>query len=281
MGPMPELPEVEVARLNLSRWATGRRVATVEAEATRVLRPAGPRALSALVGAQVVSVDRTGKALLVRLAGRRGAVGLYSHLGMTGKWVRRAAGEPTPHSRARLALDDGKVLHYVDPRMFGRLLVVPRARFEALPAVSQLSPDPLRDGIDAARLGQRLVATRRAVKVALLDQKVLAGVGNIQAAEALFRARIDPRRLAADLTRGEVVRLAEGVLGSVRRTLEAFRAEGVLSDEGEVTYVEEGGDNPFLVYDREGEACPRCRRARIERIVQSGRSTFLCPRCQR
>jgi len=110
--------------------------------------------------------------------------------------------------------------------------------------------------------------------VKLLDQRLLPGVGNIHAGEACFRARIDPRRPSRGLSRAEVKRLAEGVLASFRLTLDAERGP-------EITYVEEGGENPFLVYAREGEKCPRCRRETIRRIVQAQRSTFHCPRCQR
>jgi formamidopyrimidine-DNA glycosylase len=277
---MPELPEVEVARANLARWALGRRITAVEAEPTRVLRPGRPSSLAALVGARLAAVDRTGKALMLRLDGKRGTIGVYSHLGMTGKWLRRRGGEAARFSRVRLALDDGWVLHHADLRLFGRFLLVPGARFERLPEVARLGPDPLRDGVDVEALAAALARTRRPIKVALLDQAILAGVGNIQASEALFRARLDPRRPAADLSRPEVRRLSAGVLASIRDTLEAFRQDGALDDRAVVAYVEEGARNPFAVYDREGEPCPRCKRARVARVTLGGRGTFFCPREQ-
>jgi formamidopyrimidine-DNA glycosylase len=273
---MPELPEVEIAARNLRRWAVGRVVVAAETDrrAGRIFRPGtGPALARAIAGRSIESVGRVGKHLMVAMGGSE-PVGLHSHLGMTGKWLRRAPGEPSPsHSRARLLLDDGATLHYRDPRLFGRLRTVPGARFDDLPEIRALGPDPLEAGIDVDRLAARLARTRRPVKVALLDQRLLPGVGNIHAAEACFRARIDPRRRAASLSRAEVRALARGVLASVRA---ALRAE----DGPEVVYVEEGGDNPFLVYAREGERCPRCRRARIRRIVQAQRTTFHCPRCQ-
>jgi formamidopyrimidine-DNA glycosylase len=175
---------------------------------------------------------------------------------------------------ARFALDDGGVLHYSDLRLFGRLRLVPGARFEEVPEVAALGPDPLEDGVDPARLGELLGRTRLAVKPKLLDQKLLAGVGNIYASESLFRARIDPRRPSRELSRRAVTALAGTILDAMR--------EGIARQERpEITYVEEGGENPFLVYAREGEPCPRCGRARIQRIVQAQRSTFFCPRCQR
>ncbi len=275
---MPELPEVEIAARNLRRWAEGRRIEAAEAEpsARRLFRPASPRTFAAaLAGARVAGVDRRGKQLLLTLEAAGGALGVLSHLGMTGKWVRRAGGEPGPsHSRARLRLEDGAVLHYRDPRLFGRLRLVPGARFGEVPEVAALGPDPLLDGVDPERFQARLARIGRPVKVALLDQGLLAGVGNIQASESLFRARLDPRRRARSLSRAEVGRLARAVEASVREAIE--REEGP-----EPTYVEEpGAENPFRVYGREGEPCPRCRRGRIRRAVQAQRSTYWCPRCQ-
>ncbi|HVP69544.1 MAG TPA: bifunctional DNA-formamidopyrimidine glycosylase/DNA-(apurinic or apyrimidinic site) lyase [Anaeromyxobacteraceae bacterium] len=275
---MPELPEVEIAARNLRRWASGRRLVRVEAEpaARRIFRPLSPRAFEdALRGSRLREIRRRGKQILVTLEADGAPLGLVSHLGMTGKWLRREPGEPVPaHSRARLHLDDGAVLHYRDPRLFGRLRVVPGARFEDLPELAGLGPDPLEDGIDVRRLWLLLRATRRPVKVALLDQRILPGVGNIHASEALFFAGVDPRRRSRSLTRLEVGRLGRAVLRSIERTLKK-------EDGPEVAYVEEpGAENPFKVYAREGERCPRCRAASLRRIVQAQRSTFYCPRCQ-
>ena len=130
-----------------------------------------------------------------------------------------------------------------------------------------------------ARLAERLarLPARLPIKVALLDQSLLAGVGNIQASEALFRARIDPRRPAATLGRAEVGRLRRGILASIAHTLEALA-----SGDSDIRYVEEDrNDNPFLVYARAGQLCTRCKRAQIERVVQAQRATFYCPYCQR
>jgi formamidopyrimidine-DNA glycosylase len=280
---VPELPEVEVAARNLRRWAVARRVRAVEGGPSPVLRPGGPRALRPLEGARVTGVERIGKNLLVSLAHGRSPVGLWSHLGMTGKWLRRRSGEPAPRfSRVRLALDDGAVLHYADMRLFGRLRVVPGARFDEVPDLAALGPDPLRDGVDPARLRERLGRLRLPIKVALLDQRLVAGVGNIQASEACFRARIDPRRRASSLTRAEVGRLARAIVASIRYTLARFEDEGVTRDDADIAYVEEPKTpNPFRVYDRAGERCPRRDGGVIRRIVQAQRATFFCPKCQR
>jgi formamidopyrimidine-DNA glycosylase len=275
---MPELPEVEIAARNLRAWAVGRTIERAEAEPTAryVFRPATPRKFAAEVaGRRFQSVRRIGKQLLVALDGPGGATGLLAHLGMTGKWLRRREGEREPEFvKARFHLDDGHVLHYRDPRLFGRLRIVPGGDFDLVPELKELGPDPLEDGVDPGRLATAFRRRRGPVKVVLMDQGILPGVGNIQASEACFRAAIDPRRAASDLGRAEVERVAAAVLESVQEAI--ARQEGP-----EIEYVEEGGENPFLVYAREGERCPRCRRADIRRLVQAQRATFYCPRCQR
>jgi formamidopyrimidine-DNA glycosylase len=273
---MPELPEVEFARRCWERWAAGRTVTAVTAQAGRVLRPAGPRALQVLRGARFEAFERRGKNLLLTARRPRGAVGLWSHLGMTGKWLRRPAGTPPPRfARASFALDDDQVLHYCDMRLFGRLQVIPGARWHEVAELAALGPDPLVDGIDRARLAERLARLRIPIKVALLDQALLAGIGNIQASEALYRAGIDPRRPARALSPPELRRLTRGIESSIAATLKGFQRAG-----DDITYVEEPGTpNPFAVYDREGAPCPRG--GVIQRIVQAGRSTFFCPTCQK
>jgi formamidopyrimidine-DNA glycosylase len=287
---MPELPEVEVAARNLERWALGRRVTAVRAARSRILRPASPARLTALRGARFTDVRRVGKNLLITLAAKTPgkaaaggrAIGLWSHLGMTGKWLHRRAQDPPPRfSRVALVLDDGWTLHYCDMRLFGRLQLVPGAQFGEI--TKALGPDPLNDGIDVPALHRRLSAIGQPIKVALMDQRLLPGVGNIQASEALFRARIDPRRKAASITRAETGKIAKAVLASIDHTLAEFAAEGAVGPDAkaDVSYVEEpGGPNPFLVYGRAHERCPRCKKADIQRIVQAQRSTFFCPRCQ-
>jgi len=205
---------------------------------------------------------------------------------MTGKWLHRRASDPSPRfSRVRIDLDDGASLHYADLRLFGRFRVVAGASFEALPDIAALGPDPLADGIDVDRLAGRLARTRLPIKVAILDQTLLHGIGNIQASEGLFRAGIDPRRPARSLSRAELARVARGLMDSIQFTLKTFARSGADAD---IDYVEERKiPNPFLVYGRAGERCPRCRRAKrgrevgtITRIVQAQRATFFCPRCQ-
>ena len=279
---MPELPEVEVAARNLRRWAVGRTVRDVSSHgAARIFRPQTSRAAARLAGARFTEVNRVGKNLLLTLRQAAGPVGVWSHLGMTGKWLcGPAAGTPPRFARVSLALDDDRALHYCDMRLFGRFQVLAGGKFSAVPELAALGPDPLNDGIDAVALHGRLQRLTVPIKVALLDQSLLAGVGNIQANEALFRARLDPRRPARTLTLAEVRRLRRGILASIQFTLKQFAAEGADSGDSEIRYVEEPGTpNPFLVYGRAGQRCPRCRQSTVVRIVQAGRSTFYCPAC--
>jgi formamidopyrimidine-DNA glycosylase len=266
---MPELPEVEIARRNLERWLGGGRLTRVELSPRLYYGGSAPVFARRLVGRRVRAVERRGKWLRLLCDG---ALTLYSHLGMTGKWVLRKHADPEQrYERARLDTARRSV-RYVDPRLFGRLFGV-AGDGAPPPAWSALGPDALVDGIEPARLHARLARIRRSVKETLLDQSILAGIGNIQAAEGLWRARIHPERPAASLTLAEARALARGLGGSIRDTLGS-------EDSPEITYVEEpGAENPFDVYGRQGEPCPRCG-TRLRRIVQGGRSTVYCPRCQ-
>jgi formamidopyrimidine-DNA glycosylase len=267
---MPELPEVEINARNLRRWLGRKSFTGVTLPPSRVLRPAASaeEVRARLEGRRVQGVDRRGKWIRLRLDS---GDALYSHLGMTGKWVERpTTGAPLPHERACLTVAERAVC-YTDPRLFGRLQL--KGRGERLPEWEALGPDPLTDGLDAALIKARLAGKRRSIKEVLLDQSLFAGVGNVQGTEALFFARIDPRRSAASLTSAEVERLVEAVGQTIARTLEKESGP-------KLVYVEEAGaPNPFLVYGREGEPCPRCA-TRLERIVQGGRATVFCPRCQ-
>lgn len=270
---MPELPEVEHAARCLRRWLEGAVVVRAEADASRVFRGGGRRDfVRSLPGRCLERIERRGKLLLLFFDAD---LGLLSHLGMSGRWVDagRAGGAAPPHSHARLTLEGGRVLHYRDPRMFGRIEIHPASALLGLPAVRALGPDPLNDGIDAAALHATLKKTGRAVKVALMDQGVLAGVGNIYATEALFRARIHPARAASSLTRREVGRIAAGI--------EAAMGAALAGMKDELRYLSDGShvDNPFLIYDRAGAPCPRCRRA-LEKLTLGGRTSAFCGKCQ-
>ena len=273
---MPELPEVEHARRQLEAWLTGKTIAAAHAPASRLLRPGTPAALEkALVGQKVRAVERRGKWL--RLVLGDGST-LHSHLGMTGKWVQRPAKDPSPRAE-KLRLDlAGRhpTVRLLDARMFGRLLVVAAgaAGTQAEPDhLEGLGPDPIADGIDPAYLARELERSRRSIKERLLDQRLLAGIGNIQATEALWRAKMDPRKRAGHLTLTEIRALASGLRWTLARTLAA-------QADAEIVYLgEPEAKNVFKVYGRAGEPCPRCRHT-LTRIIQGGRSTTFCPSCQ-
>ena len=266
---MPELPEVEIARRNLERWLRGTRVAGADADRTRIFRGANRPSFERLRG-RLVFARRRGKTLLLGFEGNQG---FLSHLGMTGKWVRRPAGQVEPYSRGRLFLADGSVVHYRDPRLFGRIQPGPADALLSLPEVTELGPDPLLEPVDGPRLEGIFGPSRTALKVALLDQRRLAGLGNIHAAEALWRAKLSPLRAASSLTGAEWRRLATAIRAVIRF---ALRKEGG----DDIAYVEEpGAPNPFRVYGRAGKPCPRCRSA-IRSVRQAGRTTYFCPQCQ-
>jgi formamidopyrimidine-DNA glycosylase len=267
---MPELPEVEIASRHLRSWLAGRRIVKARAERSRVIRGQTPRRFAELGGRTLARIDRVGKWMLLSFDGGEA---LLSHLGMTGKWIRRARSEkPPPHVRATLELDDGHAVDYRDPRLFGRLVRIKLEQLRDSPPLRALGPDPL-GGIDVDRLHAFLSRTKRSLKEALMDQRTLAGLGNIYVSEALHRAGLAPQRAGVSLSRDETERLAHAIGQSLRAALDA-------EDSPEpIMYVEEGGENRFLVYDREGQPCATCTTP-IRRTVQGGRSTYFCPTCQ-
>jgi formamidopyrimidine-DNA glycosylase len=267
---MPELPEVEITRQNLERWFEGRRIVRAEAERIRTFRGGRPEEFEAIRG-EVREVSRKGKYLLLSLANDQG---LLMHLGMTGKFVRRPAGTSEPYSRARFFLDSGEVIHFRDMRLFGRIQPVDATQLWDLPVIRELGRDPLIDGLTPSQLRQAIGQTKRSIKVALMDQGRIAGLGNIHATEALYRARIHPARRPRSLSLQEWKKLSKAIHDTIQFALADESSE-------EIEYVEEAGsENPFLVYGRAGETCRRCRKAGIQSSVLGGRSSFFCPKCQ-
>lgn len=256
---MPELPEVEAAMETLRRWAVGRRIAKATLLHPALQRRVTPAQLRALRGARIDRVERRGKHQLLHLDGGRI---LHVHFRMNGDWARGALdGELPKFARAVLEFDDDTRLVFVDSRMLGTI--------DVHPAGSQLDlglgPDAADAGWTAAQLGAALARKRGPVKPVLLDQRVVAGLGNIYAAEALWRARISPFTAASALSDAQV-----GALRSAIATV-ILRATGSRYTDDDTVHLD--------VYDREGLPCRRCR-APIERAVQAGRSTFFCPECQ-
>ena len=260
----------------------GRRI--VHAELRRGdLRWAVPKTLvGALTGGRVEGFVRRGKYILMRLAGGQSVL---LHLGMSGRMVITRSGPPmpVPHEHLVLEVEDGWRIAFVDPRRFGSLDLVPTALEALHPLLASLGPEPLGPGFTAAVLSAALAGRRTPIKAALLDQSVVAGLGNIYVCEALFRARISPRRLAASVAGARAARLAP----EIRATLtEAIAAGGsslrdYVQPSGELGYFQ----HAWKVYGRVGEPCENCPGAPacrgISRIVQSGRSSFFCARTQR
>ena len=267
---MPELPEVEYARVSLEHWLRGATIESIEVGDGRILDGSAARLQRSLVGERVRAVDRRGKWLRVAL--EHGA--LFSHLGMTGKWVRVKPTETRRFERLRIDArlrGASRSVRYLDPRLFGRLVFADDGE---LPEWGALGPDPLHDGLDRDALFEALQRRSAPIKPTLMDQALIAGLGNIQVTEALFFARIDPRRPSRSLSKKEVNALVRGTDKTLRKTL----ADQVGP---EIMYVEEpGAENPFSIYGRGGEPCPRCGE-KLHKIVLGGRGTVFCTSCQR
>ena len=239
------------------------------------LRRAFPKDLGQrLTGAKVVSLGRRAKYGLIDTD--RGDTMIF-HLGMSGAW-RVDPEDVGKHDHLLIETDEGRRLHLRDPRRFGSVDLVPTADLAEWPAFKALGPEPLDGSIDGKWLKERFAGRSAAVKLLLLDQRIVAGLGNIYVCEALFRARIDPRKAAGKVSKPKLDALAKAIPEVLE---DAIRAGGsTLKDfaapDGELGYF----SKQFDVYDREGEPCRECA-GKVKRIVQGGRSTFFCPSCQR
>jgi formamidopyrimidine-DNA glycosylase len=261
---MPELPEVEHATAIARRIAVGRTITSV-----RVLHPSQRRSLparaaKALIGDRILDVQRRGKSQRFRLASGRE---LHVHFRMTGDWLEPGTSELPRTARAVFGFDDGSRLVLDDPRALSVVSLC------ASPAADDgLGPDALDPGLTATALATTLATRRIPIKVALLDQRVVAGIGNIYASEALWRARLDPRTPSNSVDPSALRTLLRAIRTTLTAALkrqERYYNSSSTEDEG----------TRFAVYDREGEPCRRCR-GRIKRITQAARSTYFCPTCQ-
>jgi formamidopyrimidine-DNA glycosylase len=270
---MPELPEVETVRRQLDPELRGRRIERLEVLDPRWCRPAPPAELEGSVsGATIRGLGRRGKYLLLGLDGERT---LVMHLRMTGNLVLGERSASERHLRARFRLEDGREVWFTDPRRFGEAFLIEDA--ELAGRFERLGPEPLSDEFTAEALASIASGRTAPLKSFLLDQSAIAGVGNIYADEALFRARLHPLSPAASMKPEHHAALRDGVVAA----LEAGIAGGGASiDDYRDGRGERGTmQDEFLVHTREGEPCPRCGAA-ILRIVVSGRSTYYCPSCQ-
>lgn len=273
---MPELPEVEVLRRSLEPHVVGATIESVRIANPALREPVERRRLVDSCGRQIIGVRRRAKYLLVDLSG---GTTLIVHLGMSGRLTLAKAAEPfEDHEHVSIYLSEGRRLRFRDSRRFGLMLVRSTSRLATDRHLAHLGLEPLGDGLTGETLAELAAGRRSPVKSFLMDGRVVVGIGNIYAAEALHRAGIHPRRSVARISRHRWHRLAR----AIRETLTQAIDEGgtTLNDFADALGASGYFHVSLAVYDRVGEPCPRCARA-IRRIVQSGRSTFYCPGCQR
>ncbi|HER27545.1 MAG TPA: bifunctional DNA-formamidopyrimidine glycosylase/DNA-(apurinic or apyrimidinic site) lyase [Rhodospirillales bacterium] len=280
---MPELPEVETVRRALAPVLEGRTLVRVVARRPDLRFPLPEDFGQRLTGRRVRAVRRRAKFLLIEIDD--GTV-LVSHLGMSGSY-RIHQGDKPPlekHEHIILLTDEGTEIRYNDPRRFGFMDLVDGGQLADYPMLKNMGPEPLDDAFDGAALTAALKNRQTPIKAALLDQTVVAGLGNIYVAEALFRAGISPRRKAASVAGVRAARLVPAIKEVLQEAIAAGGSS--ISDhrqpDGEPGYFQ----HRFAVYGRQGEPCPGChcdvsRTGGIARITQSGRSTFYCSRRQR
>lgn len=297
---MPELPEVETVRRGLQPAMEGARIRRVDQNRPDLRFPFPPGFAERLAGRRVLSLGRRAKYLVAHLDD---ATALLCHLGMSGSFRIEAQDDAVlpgrfHHARSKDARHDHVVFHletetgtrlkvvFNDPRRFGFMALAEAAALDTHPLLAGLGVEPTGNALDGALLARLMAGRRTPLKAALLDQRLIAGIGNIYACEALWRARLSPRRQAATLggrpgrPPARAVRLAEAVRAVIA---EAIAAGGSslrdhVQTDGSLGYFQ----HSFSVYDRAGEPCrrPGCH-GTVQRIVQSGRSTFYCPVCQR
>lgn len=295
---MPELPEVETVRAGLAPVLVGRRLTRVEQRRPDLRFPLPDQFAERLAGRTIVDLSRRSKYLLAHLDD--GHV-LVMHLGMTGRFTVnapdrgasgkpgrfvRAAGGEAVHDHIVFHTGDGAAVTYNDARRFGFMLLIPSVDLAEHPIIRNLGIEPLGNALSAGYLAERAMGARRDLKAFLMDQRVIAGLGNIYVCEALYRARLSPRRQAATLVdrKGAPHARATALVTAVREVLRDALAAGgsTLRDyrlaDGSLGYFQ----HAFAVYGREGEPCsrPGCRGI-VRRTTQAGRSTFACPACQR
>ena len=288
---VPELPEVETVRRGLAPAMEGARFTKVETRRKDLRWPLPKDFIKRLEGQKVEGVGRRAKYLTVDVSS--GDV-LLMHLGMSGSFrVGRDQAGAYYHDKSKLAAHDhvvfhmsnGSVVTFNDPRRFGSMKIVPRARIDQEPLLRSIGPEPLGNEFDAAMLAKACAGKRTSLKAALLDQRVVAGLGNIYVCEALFRARLSPKRVASTIAgrNGEPNDKARALVDAIKAVLnDAIKAGGSsLRDHRRADGSLGDFQHNFLVYDREGKPCPNGCKGKVKRIVQNGRSTFYCPGCQK
>jgi formamidopyrimidine-DNA glycosylase len=293
---MPELPEVETVRRGLQPAMEGARFVKVEVRRRDLRWPLPKDFARRLQGKTVTGLGRRAKYLLADLSS--GDV-LMMHLGMSGSFhvfqdahdkalgrYHRERAQHAAHDHVVFHMSSGAIVTFNDPRRFGSMKLVARAKLDAEPLLARLGPEPLGNEFDAAMLARACKGKKTSLKAALSDQRVVAGLGNIYVCEALHRARLSPKRIAATIASktGAPNERAQRLVDGIKAVLnDAIRAGGSSLRDHKLTDGELGMfQHHFRVYDREGEKCPTpgCR-GTVKRIVQNGRSTFYCPACQK
>ena len=288
---MPELPEVETVRRGLAPAMEGARLDKVEVRHRGLRWPVAKDFEKRLAGQTVTSVGRRAKYLIVDVSS--GDV-LVMHLGMSGSFrvndgkiakYHHEKSKSTTHDHVVFHLSNGTTVTFNDPRRFGSMKLVPRAKMDQEPLLRSIGPEPLGNEFDAAMLAQACAGKKTSLKAALLDQRVVAGLGNIYVCEALFRARLSPKRLASTIAdrKGQPNERAIALVDAIKAVLhDAIKAGGSsLRDHRRADGSLGDFQHNFLVYDREGKPCPGGCKGTVKRIVQNGRSTFYCPGCQK
>jgi formamidopyrimidine-DNA glycosylase len=293
---MPELPEVETVRRGLQPAMEGARFEHVEARRPDLRFPLPENFVKRLTGQTVTGLGRRAKYLMADLSS--GEV-LIMHLGMSGSFhvlhegdagrpgkFHHARGKLGNHDHVVFKMSSGATVTFNDPRRFGFMKLVERGKLDAEPMIASLGPEPLGNSFDAAALAAACEGKKTSIKAALLDQQIVAGLGNIYVCEALFRAHISPKRMASVLAdrKGAPNERTEKLVTAIREVLQDAIRQGGSSlrdhrqTDGDLGYFQ----HHFAVYDREGEKCPgKGCTGTIKRIVQGGRSTFYCPSCQK
>jgi formamidopyrimidine-DNA glycosylase len=280
---MPELPEVETVMRGLATMLKGQTLALAETRREGMRWPFPPGLAARLTGARVESFRRRGKYMLMRISG---GDSVLIHLGMSGRMVARPAGANTPppaHEHLLLVTTSGIRIGFSDPRRFGSVDLVRTEAEDAHKLLAGMGPEPLEEAFTAGVLAQALAGKRTPIKAALLDQRVVAGLGNIYVAEALYRSGISPRRLAHTVPGARAERLVPAIKAVLQDAIDAGGSSlrDYVQSDGELGHFQDS----FSVYDREGAPCPLCPGppgcGGVSRIVQSGRSTFFCARTQR
>lgn len=277
---MPELPEVETIRRGLALRMEGHRVARLTLNRTDLRTKLPPKLKERVEGRRVERVGRRAKYILLHL--EDGGV-VIAHLGMSGRLVLVAPGENLPrqpHDHVIFTLEDGTELRFNDARRFGILDYTQDAELERHPLFAHLGPEPLGNGFSGATLAAALAGKATAIKAALLDQRVVAGLGNIYVSESLYWAALSPRRIAGTVSGARAERLAYAIRDTLERAIAAGGSSlrDYVQASGELGYFQ----NHWAVYGREGEACPGCDcGGGVKRIVQAGRSTYYCAKRQR